>query len=152
MGTFLFLFLAKLPIKKKRESCKSGKSKLGGPVSLQVDISFWKKSKFAMLEGTNSSRYKTTSTVGVPIYFRFPSYWLCQYIILIWRFLTLSFKHCFQDNGEYSKIKNQNWGWHYWKIKEWWIDGFAPSQNRNTDRPKKDENKYSTTSLPTSMY
>ena len=33
-------FLAKLPIKKKRESCKSGKSKLGGPVSLQVDISF----------------------------------------------------------------------------------------------------------------
>lgn len=40
MGTFLFLFLAKLPIKKKRESCKSGKSKLGGPVSLQVDISF----------------------------------------------------------------------------------------------------------------
>ena len=40
MGTFLFLFLAKLPIKKKRESCKSGKSKLGGPVSLQVDIYF----------------------------------------------------------------------------------------------------------------
>ena len=57
MGTFLFLFLAKLPIKKKRESCKSGKSKLGGPVHYRLMYPFERK--------VNSLCYKVPIHQGI---------------------------------------------------------------------------------------
>jgi hypothetical protein len=43
MGTFLFLFPGQTTKKKKRESCKSGKSKLGGPVHYRLMYPFERK-------------------------------------------------------------------------------------------------------------